>query len=225
MVRATLQTHKTLGNEEATRTMERTMLPGVTGFLLVLSTGLATAALMSAAGYATGAELIGYLIAVSTAVALGAQQRIGLGLGGEREERRLLTTGLAMIGIGYAAKWSPVPSLAHLVQPAWVIGMLCLFLGHARTWQWRGADMPGRANALVLAAALALWGWVAQTPTFFVGGCAAMVLWTYAVVSELLPDQFQGVWRLLIPGAFTMALATIVRTHWHVIALLVQHAL
>jgi len=204
--------------------MERTMLPGVTGFLLVLSTGLATAALMSAAGYATGADLIGYVLAVATAVALGAKQKIGMGLGGETEERRLLTTGLAMIGVGYAAYHAPVPSLAHLVQPAWIVGMFCLFLGHARTWQWRGRDMPGRANALVLAAAFAVWGWVSHTPTFFVGGCAALVLWTYAVVSELLPDQFQGVWRLLIPGAFTMALAIIAKAHAEVLLALIARA-
>lgn len=202
--------------------MDRTMLPGVTGFLLVLSTGLATAALMSAAGYATGADLMGYLIAVSIAVAIGAQPKLGMGLGGENAERRLLTTGLSMIGIGYAAHYAPVPRLAALVQPAWVVGMVCLFLGHARTWRWRAADMPGRANALTLAAVLAIWGWVSKTPTFFVGGCAALVLWTYAVVSELLPDEFQGVWRLLIPGAFTMALAILVNAHWTVLAALIS---
>ena len=205
--------------------MERTMLPGVTGFLLVLSTGLATAALMSAAGYATGAELMGYLLAVSIAVALGAPPRIGMGLGGERPERRMLSTGLAMIAIGYLAQHAPWTTLAALVQPAWIVGMLCLFVGHARGWRWRAEDMPGRANALVLAAALAIWGWVSHTPTFFVGGCAGGVLWTYAVVSELLPDEFQGVWRLLIPGAFTMALAIMVRAHWALLATLIAGAL
>lgn len=205
--------------------MERTMLPGVTGFLLVLSTGLATAALMSAAGYATGADLMGYLIAVSIAVALGTPPKIGMGLGGERVERRMLSTGLAMIGIGYLAQRAPVASLAALVQPAWIVGMVCLFVGHARSWRWRAEDMPGRANAVVLAAALAIFGWVSKTPTFFVGGCVGGVLWTYAVVSELLPDEFEGVWRLLIPGAFTMALAIMVQAHWSLIAALITNAL
>lgn len=201
--------------------MDRTMLPGATGFLLVLSTGLATAALMSAAGYATGADLMGYLLAVSIAAALGAQPKIGMGLGGENAERRLLTTGLAMIGVGYAAQYAPVSRLTALVQPAWIVGMVCLFLGHAKSWKWRAEGLPGRANALTLAAVLAIWGWVSRTPTFFVGGCVALVLWTYAVVSELLPDEFQGVWRLLIPGAFTMALAILVKAHWSVIAALI----
>lgn len=197
--------------------MDRTMLPGVTGFLLVLSTGLATAALMSAAGYATGLELMGYLVAVSLAVALGARPRIGLGLGGETEERRLLVTGIAMVGIGYAAKFAPVPGIAQLPQPAWVVGLACLFLGHARTWQWR-SDMAGRANALVLAVACTAWGFVTHTPTFLAAGLAALVAWTYALVFEILPDDFTGVWRLLAPFAFTMALAIVAKAHWGFVA-------
>jgi hypothetical protein len=193
--------------------MDRTMLPGVTGFLLVLSTGLATAALMSAAGYAAGVELMGYLVAVSLAVALGAQPRIGLGLGGEREERRLLVTGIAMVGIGYAAKLAPIPGVAQLVQPAWIVGLACMFLGHYRTWQWR-SEMAGRANALVLAIVCAAWGHLTAQPTFLAAGLLAMVAWTYAIVSEILPDEFTGVWRLLVPGAFTMAVAILAKTHW-----------
>lgn len=137
------------------------------------------------------------------------------------ELRKVAFAGLAIIGVGYLLREIGLSMTRSLVHPLWLIGLVCVFWGVVRDWQWRSLGGYSRVSTFLLGLACLLWGRSVVEGPFLAIGAIALISWTFAILLEQMPADCSGAFSVLLVVGLALVLVSTMGGYWPMVVRLI----